>query len=217
MADFTIEAQPREITGKKVKQLRNEGLVPVTVYGPKREPVNLQVPYRPLEVALMKAGGTNLIEIVADGKKVTTLAREVQRDPIKRTIKHVDFFAVDLKAKIRVDVPLQFVGESRPVETKQGTLVYGAQNITVEVLPGDLIHSIEVDLSKLSTLGAAIHVSDLDLGSTVTIINDPDEMIVSVHQTSASMSAEGGEEGEEETSSSEPEVITRGKQEDEDF
>lgn len=214
MADFTIEAQPREITGKKVKQLRVAGLVPVTVYGPAVQPVNLQVPYRPLEVALMKAGGTNLIEIVADGKKMTTLAREVQRDPIKRTIKHVDFFAVDLLAKIRVDVPLHFFGESRPVEIKQGTLVYGAQNITVEVLPGNLIHTVEVDLGKLSTLGAAIHVSDLDLGPTISIINDPDELIVSVQQTAAAMSEAGDEE--DGTSSAEPEVITRGKQ-DEDF
>lgn len=213
MADFTIQAETRELTGKKVKQLRNAGLVPVTVYGPGIQPVNLQVPYRPLEIALMKAGGTNLIEIIAPGTALTTLAREVQRDPIKRTIKHVDFFAVDLKAKIRVDVPLHFFGESHPVETKLGALVYGAQNITVEVLPGNLIHTVEIDLAKLSTLGAAIHVSDLDLGPTITIINDPDEMIVSVQQTAAAMSAEGDEDG---VLSAEPEVITRGKQ-DEDF
>lgn len=216
MADFTLEAQPREITGKKVRTLRNQGLVPITVYGPKIAPVNLQVPYRPLELALMKAGGTNLIELNVDGALLTILARDVQRDPIKRVIIHADFFAVDLKAKIRVDVPVHYINESRPVQNKQATLVYGAQNITVEVLPNDLIHAIEVDLSRLDKLGTAIHVSDLDLGPTVAIINDPEELVVSVLQTSASMSEEAEEEAGAEFSA-EPEVIARGKQDEEDF
>ena len=66
MADYVIEAQPRTVVGKKVKTLRADGLVPVTVYGPKTDPVNLQVPYRHLEVMLMKAGGTNLIDMKVD-------------------------------------------------------------------------------------------------------------------------------------------------------
>ena len=117
---FVIEAQSREIVGKKVSQLRRQGIIPVTVYGPKAQPVNLQVPYRPLQIALMKAGGTNLIEINVGGKATSVLAREVQRDILRNDIMHVDFFAVDMTAKIRIDVPLHFVGDSSAVATKKG-------------------------------------------------------------------------------------------------
>lgn len=215
MADFNIEAQPREVTGKKVGALRREGFVPVTVYGPKIQPVNLQIPYRPLERALLKAGGTNLIDLQVDGKTHTVLAREVQRHVIKRTIMHVDFFAVDLAAKIRVDVPVHYVNESPVVAARQGTLVHGASNITIEVLPGKLIHSIDVDLSQLKNPGDAVYVSALDLGPDIAIVNDPDEMVVSVASTSAALSEAAEEEAE--SSSAEPEVIHKGKQEEEDF
>ena len=73
MADFKIEAQPRQITGKQTKQLRKDGLVPAVVYGPGIEPFPIQVPYRPLEVTLMKAGGTNLIDIAVEGKQPDAL------------------------------------------------------------------------------------------------------------------------------------------------
>ncbi len=119
---FVIEAQSREIVGKKVSQLRRQGIVPVTVYGPKSQPMNLQVPYRSLQIALMKAGGTNLIEINVDGKSTPVLAREVQRDILRNDIMHVDFFAVDMTAKIRIDVPLHLVGESPAAGTRNGEL-----------------------------------------------------------------------------------------------
>jgi large subunit ribosomal protein L25 len=217
VADYVIEAQPRTITGKKVSQLRRQGLVPVTVYGPHINPVNLQVPYRALEVALMKAGGTNLIDISAGGDTHTVLARSVQRHVIRKEILHVDFFAVDLKAKIRVSVPVSYVNESPVVEARLGILVYGATTLSVETLPGNLIHTIEIDLAKLTSTGSAIYVSDLRLGDDVTIINDPEEMVVSVTQTSAAASAAAAEEAEAELTSAEPEVIHKGKQEEEDF
>ncbi|MBZ0289687.1 MAG: 50S ribosomal protein L25, partial [Anaerolineae bacterium] len=98
--NYVLEAQPRTVVGKKVGALRRSGMVPVIVYGPQTEPINLQIEYRPLQIALMKAGGTNLIDIRYDGGSQVVLAREVQRDVLRGDIMHVDFFAVDLKAKI---------------------------------------------------------------------------------------------------------------------
>jgi len=213
VADFTLDVQERAVIGKKVNQLRREGIVPLTAYGPKSEPLKLQVPYRPLEVILMKAGGTNLIDLNVDGKPVTVLAREVQRNAIKGTIIHVDFFVVDQASKIRTEVPVHIIGESPAVKERRGILLHGTNTLTVEVLPSKLIHSVEVDISHLTELTDIILVSDLKLGEDITIINDPDEMLVRVSQTGA---ARAEDDLLEEGGVSEPEVITKGKADAED-
>lgn len=215
MADFSLEVQARTITGKKVTQIRNQGLVPGTIYGPKIQPFNVQIPYRALELTLLKAGGTNLIDLVLDGKTHTVLAREVKRDPIKRTLQHIDFYVVDLKSKIRTSVPLQFINESPMVAQKRGVLITGPTAITIEVLPGELLHSIEVDLAQLKNLGDSITVGDLKLGEGITIVDDPDEMLAKILQTSASRSEDDQEA--EAAAAAEPEVITKGKQDEEEF
>ncbi len=214
--NYVIDAEPREIVGKKVSRLRRQGIVPVTVYGPKTQPVNLQVPYRPLQLALLKAGGTNLIQIIVDGNSTPVLAREVQRDILRNDIMHVDFFAVDMTAKIRIDVPLHFVGESIAVETKKGILVTGPTTITVETLPSNLLNQIEIDISGMNEVNDAIHVRDLNLSDDIVIINDPDEMIARIAQPGAARSEEDAA-AEEAAAAGEVEIIKKGKEdEDED-
>ena len=214
MADrYNLEAQPRTIVGKKVGQLRRQGLVPVVVYGAALDQaVSLQVPYRPLQVALAKAGGTHLIELSAGGSTHTVLARAVQRDVIKGDILHVDFQAVDLTQKITTSVPVQLTGESPAAESRIGALSQVANSLSVEALPADLIDSVQVDVSNLREVGDGIHVRDIDLGSKVTILNDPDELLVHITAVVAPV-----EEEAEETESgpAEPEVIRR-EREDED-
>lgn len=213
---YVIEAQSREIVGKKVSQLRRQGIVPVTVYGPKAQPVNLQVPYRPLQVALMKAGGTNLIEINVNGKTTPVLAREVQRDILRNDIMHVDFFAVDMTAKITIDVPLHFVGESPAVSSKKGILVTGPTTISIETLPSHLINSVEIDISQLNEVGDSIHVRDLKLDAEITILNDPDEMIARISQPAAARSEEDAAAEEAAEGMGEVEIIKKGKSDEEE-
>ncbi|MBZ0296498.1 MAG: 50S ribosomal protein L25 [Anaerolineae bacterium] len=218
MAEFTFEAQPRTVVGKKVRQLRNEGLVPIVVYGPKIEPMHLQVPYRPLELVLMNAGGTNLIDVTVSGKTQTVVAREVQRDILKGTILHADFFAVSEDMVITTEVHITYVGESPVVASREGILLPGTTSLSIETLPKYLVNQIEVDLSGLTEIGAAVHVRDLDLGEHINILNDPEEMIVRVAQPAAARAEEEGteEEGMEEEGEGEVEVIGRGKREDEE-
>jgi large subunit ribosomal protein L25 len=199
MADFVIEAQARTITGKQVNQLRNQGFVPAVVYGSKTQPVHIQIPYRPLEVTLMKAGGTNLIDIQVDGKTHTVITREVQRHVIKGNIMHVDFVAVDMNQAITTDVFVHFVGESPAVQASLGMLLTGASSITIETLPADLIDRIEVDLSGLANVGDAIHVRDLDLGDKITVKTDPEELIVRVVQPASARAEEALEDVSMET------------------
>lgn len=221
MADFSLKAQPRTVVGKRVKNLRREGLVPITVYGPKIDPVSLQVPYRELEVTLRDAGGTNLIDVNVDGDKHTAIARDVQRDVVKGSILHVDFYAVDATTTIRADIPIYLVGTSPAVEAREGILLTGANNVTVETLPAKLTNQIEVDLSKLKAIGDSITIGDLDLGEGVVIINEPEEMIARISQTSAAraelLEAIEEDEMDDLQVTEEPEVISRGKEEEEEF
>lgn len=212
---YVLEAQSRATTGKKVSQLRRQGLVPAIVYGAHIAPVNIQIPYRPLEVTLMKAGGTHLIDIQVDGDVYTVLAREVQRDVLRSDILHVDFFAVDEATKIRVEVPIHFVNESPAVEARLGVLMTGPTTLTVETLPSKLLSQIEVDISGLTAVGDAVYVRDLKLGPDVTVVNDPDEMIVRISQTAAARALEE-EEAEEAATPAEVEIIQKGKVEEDE-
>jgi large subunit ribosomal protein L25 len=212
--NYVLEAQPRTVVGKKVGALRRTGQVPVVVYGPKTEPLNLQIPYRPLQVALMKAGGTNLIDITFEGGRQTVLAREVQRDVLRGDILHVDFFAVDLLVKIKIDVPIHFVGESPAVNARKGILITGPTMLSIETLPSHLLSQIEVDLSNLNEIGDAVHVRDLKLDADITILNDPEEMIARISQTSAARSEE--DEAAEAEGAGEVEIIKKGKGEEEE-
>lgn len=211
--NYTLEAQTRSIVGKKVSQLRRQGLVPVSVYGPKNDPINLQIAYRPLQLTLLKAGGTHLIELQVNGKPIPVLVREVQRHYIRNEITHVDFFALDMTAKVTVDVPISYINESPAVQSKKGVLVTGPTTLSIETLPSNLIDRIEVDVSGLADVGDSIHVRDLNLNATIAILNDPDEMIARISQTSAARSEEAEEA---EAGPVEVEIIKKGKADEED-
>ncbi len=213
---YTLETTERTITGKKVKQLRREQIVPLCVYGNWMEPQNLQADYRQLEVVLMRAGGTNLIELRLGEEPINVLAREVQRDPIRGTIQHVDFFSVDMQTRVTLDVPIVYEGECPAVITQGALLIVGTNTISIETLPSFLPDQITVDLTQLVNIGDSVSVGDLVLDEVITVLNNPDETLVSVTQPAA---ARGEDQDEEEADDllseadvSEPEVIGRGEE-----
>lgn len=216
---IALKAQPRTMVGKQVKTVRKQGMVPGTLYGPKMQPLSVQFPHRALQVVLMNAGGTHLIDIELDGKKYPALARDVQRDILKGDILHVDFLAVDMMAKITAEIPISLINESPVVTSREGILITGPNSLTVETLPENLVDQIEIDLSSLKELGDDIQVKDINLGENTVILNDPEEMIAKVVQTSAAraelLAADEEEEIDDMDTSAEPEVISKGKEEDE--
>jgi large subunit ribosomal protein L25 len=212
---YAIEVQVRTVFGKKCGALRRQGLVPGVVYGPKIAPIHFQVPYRPLQVILLRAGGTHLIDLAVDGANYPVLAREVQRDVVRGDILHVDFLAVDMTATIRAEIPVYFINESPAVQSRIGIQVNGASSVEIEARPADLPDRVEVDLSKLVYVNDAIFMRDLDLGEKVEIVSDPDEMVVRIAALAAEEEEVEAVEGEEVTSA-EPEVIGRGKKEEEE-
>lgn len=208
MAEFQLTAELRRAQGRKNRQLRRDGYVPAVVYGPSTEPISVQFPYRAVEVMLMNAGGTNLIDIEVNGETYASLAREVQRDVVRGDILHVDFLAVDQTQRISVEVPIVMEGQSPVVAAREGILITGRSSLTLEVFPSDIRDRIVIDLSNLTEMGDEVLVRDLTFGESVSIQNDPNEMLAKIVQPAAARAdadldeeesdEEGAEDGEEE-------------------
>jgi large subunit ribosomal protein L25 len=209
---YSLDVQSRTLTGKKVNQLRVQGLVPAVIYGARFQPVSVQIPYRPLEIALAHAGGTHLINLNIDGTVQSVITRTVQRDVLRGRIIHVDFLAVDASTRITADVPIHLVGEAPAVNTRIGELLHQTQTLSIEAVSADLIDSIEVDISGLKAIGDAIHVSDLKINPNIIVNNDPNDLVVRINPI-REVVEEVTEEG---ATASEPEVISKGKADEED-
>lgn len=177
-----LKADVRTVTGKKVRSLRKQGLLPSSVYGRDFEPVSIQVNQKELAVIFAHAGESSLVELELDGKKVPVLFRNPQYHPVEGTLIHVDCYKVNLKEKISTMVPLVFIGESEAVKAGK-VLVEVASEIEVEALPTDLPENIEVDLAKLVDIDSMITVADLIVDrSKIEIKTDAEQVIVKVEE-----------------------------------
>ncbi|MCS7220847.1 MAG: 50S ribosomal protein L25 [Anaerolineae bacterium] len=209
MATIELRAQPRSLIGRKVRQLRRQGLVPAVVYGRNTPTLTIQVEENALERVLRRAGFTHLInlQIESDGSPVSAmvLVREVQRHPIRRNLLHVDFYRVVMTEKLRVEVPIRLVGEA-PVVATGAMLIQNLDAIEVECLPADIPEVIQVDVSGLTDPSQSISVADLVVPPKVTVLSDPKAVVVSVAYAAGE---EEVEEAEEEMA--EPEVMAKGK------
>jgi large subunit ribosomal protein L25 len=184
MEHLTLEAARRKVSGKKVRFLRRQGQTPASLYGPGIESVSIQADTRKMEQVLVKAGGTDLISLaVAGAKPVKVLVREVQKEPLTDQLLHVDFYQVDLTQKITAEVPIHFFGEAPALKLGNVSVLHQVDMLEVEALPEHLPHRIEIDLSVLTEIDQAIHVKDINLGSDVTIISDPESVVTRAVET----------------------------------
>lgn len=210
---FALDVQARHVTGKQVRQLRRDGLIPAVIYGAGGQALSLSCPRRPLEILLSKAGGTNVVKLAWDGREENALVRNVQRHPVYRSLIHVDFLRVDLTKKLKTEVPIVLI--NTPKLLAELTMSHYVTQIEVECLPGDIPDRIEVDLSALKNVGDQITVGQLPLSSKVTYLADPTDVIARVESASTG----GAEEVEAEITeptAAEPELATaKGKKEEE--
>ena len=183
MKRHELEVSKREITGKKVRFLRRQGIIPAHIYGHGIDSSAINVDAKNLKHLLAHAGKTDLISLKVDASKepIRVLMREVQRNPMTDEPLHVDFYQVSMTEKIKAEVPLVFVGEA-PVlrKIKNSTLMHLIDSLHIEALPDDLPHSLEVNVSNLEELDHAIHVKDIALGRGITLLSDPEQMVVKV-------------------------------------
>lgn len=210
MEKLEILAEKRSVTGKKVNVLRREGKLPGVIYGHKFEPLNIIMDLKEATKVLNRATGSSIVTLNVEGKEVSALIREKQRDYIKNRFLHVDFQAVSLTEKIRAAVNIELTGVAPAVKDFSGVIVEGLSTIEVEALPKDLPERFVIDISVLKEIGSSISVKDIAVPSNVTVHTPLEEMVVLITSPAAEEVVEEVGEGAEE-----PEVIEKGKKEEE--
>jgi large subunit ribosomal protein L25 len=163
MAEIKLSAQKRTITGRKVKNLRQEGLVPANVFGKNTDSVAITLKKDELTKVFGEAGETGIVKLaIADDKEERpTLIQNIQRDPLTDEPLHVDLRQIILTEKITAMIPVELTGESPAVAQKLGILIQTVNELEVEALPLDLPENFVVDVSKLANVDDEVTLKDL--------------------------------------------------------
>ena len=215
MADAIIlNADVRTAIRTGVRALRRSGKVPAVVYGHKITPTHIQLDAHEVATTLRHAGRNRLITLMVSNNTAPkmVLTREIQRDPIKKIIKHIDFYEVSMTEKITAEVRIICTGESADIKSGAGVLLQEMSVLAIRCLPGDLIESITVDVSGLAIDGT-IHVRDLTVPAAVEVMDDLSEEVVRVTRFVEVKEEEVVVVAAEAT---EVEVIEKGKKEEEE-
>lgn len=182
MAKVTIKANKREEKKKKVKGLRQQGLVPAVIYGRKYKSTPVTINLKDFQKNVLKTeAGLNLIFDLKIGKDagVPVITHRFQRNPITDQLIHIDFMHVIMDEAIKTTIPVELVGVPEGVKEEGGVLVHGLRMIEVKCLPGDIPGKYEVDVSALK-INDSLHVADLVISKKVEILSDPGEMVANV-------------------------------------
>lgn len=183
---ITLQAQPRELTGNKVRSLRRSGVVPAVIYGHNVPSKNLAVDAKTFEKVYRHAGESTLVDLkVGEAAPVKVLIQDVAKHHITLKPIHVDFYQVSMTEKLTADIPLKFIGEAPAVKELGGVLLKNVQEVKVQCLPQDLVHEIEVDIASLKTFKDAIAVKDLRVPSGIAILTKPEEVVALVQEMKA--------------------------------
>lgn len=211
---FSLPAQRREEEGKKVTTLRRAGKLPAVIYGHGVKNTNLLLDYKRFERVYQEAGGSSLVDLQIDTQKpVKVVIQEVQKDPLTDRYLHVDFHQVRMTEKISAEVTLKFIGESKAVKEGGGILVKNLDTLKTECLPQDLIHVIEVDITKLQTFEDIIRVADLPIPSGITVKEKAEVAVVRVQPPRTEEELKALEEKPEEEKVEEVEPVVKKKEE----
>lgn len=197
MSDTTLIAENRAETGKRpAGRLRREGKVPAVLYGMGGEPVSVTVPARELgHILASETGANTIITLRVDGQEQLTLARQIQRHPVRGELLHVDFIRVSADLPVAADVAVNLTGEPEGVRMG-GMLEQQMFTITIEAKPADIPTAIEHDVSELG-LGDQLRVGELAIPPGVTVHHEPEELVASVAVPRGLGAEEAGEEAAE--------------------
>ena len=177
-----IKLSNRSISGKKVANLRREGIMPVHLYGGDSGPLSLQGDSAEINKLLPRVGLNIPVSVVVEDGETGEICfvREVQRHPLTQDILHVDFLRVDVKSKITASVPIEVIGDSPAVRLLGGTLIQNMQSINVEALPLNVPEKITVDITSIEDFETAIHISDISVEGDISITNPSDALVARV-------------------------------------
>jgi large subunit ribosomal protein L25 len=208
MEKIVLQAEPRSVGRHQLREMREAKLVPAVIYGANKEAQVVAVDAKALHRAL-HAAGTGLVALqIGDQAPFQVLTREVQRDPVKRSLLHVDFQVVSMTEKLRLHIPIEQGGTAPVLSNPDMVLVRRMDAVEIECLPADIPPHLVADISKLETVDDQLLVGDLVLPSRVRLMTDPSHVVFSV-----TMSRAAAEEEAEaaEVATEEVEVVAKGK------
>jgi large subunit ribosomal protein L25 len=184
MEKLKLKAEKREILGKKTRFLRRQDVTPTHLFGHGLKSLALQCDTPTLQKTIARAGMTRIIalDIEGDKKPHSVFIREIQKEPRSGALLHVDFYQVKMTEKIKFDVPIVLTGEAPAMKEKGRTVAHSLTELSVECLPDDLPPRIEVDISVLEDVEQSILVRDIVLSPEVTVLDEPDQMVVKVSE-----------------------------------
>ena len=182
MEQIELKTNSRDILGKRVRFLRRQGITPVHLIGHGLQSLTLQCETAKLQRSLTLVGETRLISLrVNDERRARpVLVREIQRDPLTGKLLHVDFYQVKMEEKVQVEVPIVLVGEAPALKVKGNALLQELNTLTVECLPAKIPSNLELNIDSLTEPGRAMRVKDIAVDSDITVLIDPEQMVVTV-------------------------------------
>jgi len=221
MAEIVVSAEGRTDRGKNAaRRLRSKGLIPAIVYGGKGDAMSVSVDPKVLLRVLRSETGRNTIlklDLGAEGK-TSAILKQWQLDPVKEKFLHADFYRIAMDVALRVKVPISVKGEARGVKTDGGILELIMRFIEVECLPGDIPERIEIDVTDLG-INDSLRISNVPVNAKIKVMEDPDQVVVHViavkEEAAPVPGAAPAAEGEAPAAAAEPEVMKKGKKEEE--
>ncbi len=206
MSETILTATSGRATGSaNARRQRSAEAIPAVVYGRGMDPMSISVERRDLRVALSGSAGINtILDLTVDGDVYPAIVKELQRDPVRRTVQHVDFIQIDLGSEITVSVPVRLEGEAKAVQDENGLVDLARTELEVSTTPRNIPDEIVVDVSEM-TMETTITISDLTMPDGVTAVGEDDWAVVTVltmrtpvldEEDAAAAEAAEGEEGE---------------------
>lgn len=179
--EFQLQVQDRTVFGKKTNSLKKDGVVPTVLYGHGITNRHFSVLEKELVKIYRQAGESAVVNLVDEKKTIIpVLISHLERDPLTQKIIHVDFHQIRMDEKIKLNVPIHFVGEAPAI--KNGLiLVKVSSEVEVEALPNHIPQSLEVDLSRLENIHDSVHIKDLKLPAEVKLVSDPEGVVVTIN------------------------------------
>jgi len=211
MEKLNLNVTNRTITGKKVKTLRNQGLIPMNMFGYRTDSQALQCDLSQLNKILPIAGTNIPISINIDGEtkdasETICFVRDLQWDPISDKLLHVDLYRVDTSRTVTIEVPITLTGTSDAIINMGGTLIQPVSSVTVQGLPLNIPTEFVLDIAALDGFDKSILISDLETDDSIELMNPEDQMLARVlpprieeEPTVETEEGEDGIEGEEGT------------------
>jgi len=176
-----LEVQKREKFGKAVRQIRRGGWIPAELYGRSLENLHLMVPAREVKkIFKQQAGESQIINLIFDNERRPVLIKDFQIDPISDEVLSLDFYQVRLDEKVRVRVPIEFVGVSTAVKDKGGILVKAMHDIEIEALPTNIPQTIKADLGILKEIGQSLYVKNLAIVGDFKLLVDSETVVATI-------------------------------------